>query len=766
MNHWIGVVLGWALLLGAWAGATPQADIPWPNFLQKHDLVWEKPPVRWEEAPYFGNGNMGSMLYLDEKNNRLQLQVFRVDVQDHRDNSHGWTAYSRPRLMIGSFFLQPVGKITGGNWRQSLWNAEVVGDLVTDKGRIDFRHLVHAAQPVMATFLETEGEEKGAKWTWEPAEARTTRPGYPSNEAELKGFANRYGRQYLKTLKVPYRPNPAPVVEKRGEATVSVQDLLAAGQHVVAWREEDWHGGRAHLVCIEKTFPERTAEQKAIQHLAAAVERRPADWLAQHRRWWHVYYPKSFVSLPDARMETIYWHQIYKLAAAGRADGPMLDTAGPWLQPTPWPYITWDLNVQLCYWPVCASNHLDIGQSLLNTLWKNRENMRGNVRPTSWQKDSSYLPVTTAQDLIAPRTEDRRYYDCVGNLPWALHNAWLINRHAMDDKQLREKIVPLMKRGFNFYRHMLSKDEQGRYHLPVTYSPEAGKAPDCNYDLALLKWTSWALLQANGRLRLNDPQASVWRDVYENLTDFPVDENGLMLGAGVPWDQSHRHYSHLLAIYPLYLINIDQGPEAKELIKKSLEHWISYKGALQGYSFTGASSIAAAMGDGDAALKYLSGLERFLQPNGLYKESGPVMETPLSAAQSVHDMLLQSWGKVVRPFPAAPSAWPELSFYNLRAQGGFDVSARRVGGKTVQIDITSQAGKQLFLKPGFDGPFEVKSSRPMQVNEGRRRPGVFRINLKKGETVTLLAKGTKPQPVRPVAKTSGKANSFGVKVKK
>lgn len=28
----------------------------------------------------------------------------------------------------------------------------------------------------------------------------------------------------------------------------------------------------------------------------------------------------------------------------------------------------------------------------------------------------------------------------------------------------------------------------------------------------------------------------------------------------------------------------------------------------------------------------------------MYKEAGPVIETPLSGAQCIHDMLLQSWG--------------------------------------------------------------------------------------------------------------------------
>ena len=110
--------------------------------MAKHDLVWESLPTKWEEAPYLGNGNMGSMIYQDGENNTLRLQIFRVDVQDHRDNTDGWTAYSRPRFMIGSFYLKPVGVLRDCQWRLDLWNAELTGAITTDRGTIHIRHLV------------------------------------------------------------------------------------------------------------------------------------------------------------------------------------------------------------------------------------------------------------------------------------------------------------------------------------------------------------------------------------------------------------------------------------------------------------------------------------------------------------------------------------------------------------------------------------------------------------------------------------------------
>ena len=64
----------------------------------------------------------------------------------------------------------------------------------------------------------------------------------------------------------------------------------------------------------------------------------------------------------------------------------------------------------------------------------------------------------------------------------------------------------------------------------------------------------------------------------------------------------------------------------------------------------------------------------------MYVESGgrnPVLETPLSAAASIMELLLQSWGGKIRVFPAVPEDWNDASFDQLRAQGGFLVSASR-----------------------------------------------------------------------------------------
>ena len=242
--------------------------------------------------------------------------------------------------------------------------------------------------------------------------------------------------------------------------------------------------------------------------------------------------------------------------------------------------------------------------------------------------------------------------------------------------------------------------------------------------------------------------------MLDTLVDFPVGPDGFLIGDGVPLAHSHRHYSHLLMVYPLYLLTWEQ-PEQRDLIERSLKHWIGFEGALQGYSFTGAASISAQMLRGDASAFYLSELlRRFVQPNTMYKESGPVIETPLSAAQSLHDMACQSWGGVIRVFPALPAAWPDVTLHNFRTQGAFLISAVRRGGVTQFVRVASQAGAPCIVRPGIAGPLTVRGGEDRRPRWRQLPNGDVEIELRRGQEAIIEARGSHPHRViAPVATT-------------
>lgn len=224
-----------------------------------------------------------------------------------------------------------------------------------------------------------------------------------------------------------------------------------------------------------------------------------------------------------------------------------------------------------------------------------------------WQKDSAYLPIAVAADMIENRDGDKRYVNLFGALPWALHNCWWQYRYSMDDGMLREKLYPLLRRSINLYLHMVEEGADCKLHLPKTYSPELGSFTDCNFDMALFKWGCHPLLHASQRLKIDDPLIPRWKEVTKRLVAFPVNEHGFMMGDKAGYPVGYRHLGSFLMIYPLYLVNIDQEG-ARELIEKSYSN-VNVPGKMK----MGAGQIHWKLGWGSGRQRqFLSGAAKML----------------------------------------------------------------------------------------------------------------------------------------------------------
>ena len=72
-------------------------------------------------------------------------------------------------------------------------------------------------------------------------------------------------------------------------------------------------------------------------------------------------------------------------------------------------------------------------------------------------------------------------------------------------------------------KHVFQKEADGKYHIPITRSPEyPTKARDTNYNIGLIRWLCQRLLEVNRACNFNDPQASEWQDVLDNLVDYQI----------------------------------------------------------------------------------------------------------------------------------------------------------------------------------------------------------------------------------------------------
>ncbi len=715
------IVLLTLAILPLHAGISDQVD--WKSFLARHDMVWKRLPDRFENAAFTGNGHLGAMVFTTGDQKSLRWQMGRSDV-----------AFWSSRIPIGDLILTPKGKILSGEARLDLWNAEVRGTITTDQGSIDFRTFTHSDRMVNVFETVCHGGEK-ATWTWAP------------------GLATDPRKIYKKEPLTEKDQNPPPVTGTVGDVSFSHQPLKSRHCHTTAWKTVDAGGGKSTVfaaVGFAKT--ESASKDEAIQSVTNAAHTAVAALTESHREWWHAFWPRSFVSIPDTRLESFYHIQTYKMASATRPGRPALDLMGPWFRTTPWAKIWWNLNIQLAYWPQLTGNRLELGESLCELIDNNAKALAKNAG--EFQADSAGVGRASGYDGSAPVGDE------LCNLPWTMHNYWLQYRYSKDDGKLR-RLFPMLKRTTQYYHHLLKEGSDGKLHITRGLSPEYENQPkpnpDCNIDLALLRWGCETLLHSCELLKIDDPLIPKWKDTLARLTPYPQDKNGLMISASVPFASSHRHYSHLVMIYPLYTMTLEQ-PENRALVIKSLKHWMGMPQKLAGYSYTGAASISALLEEGDQAAAYLNKLlDSKIPPNTLYVEAGPCIETPLSAAASLNDMLVSSWGDRIRVFPGAPEAWKDITFHNLRTQGAFLVSSSRKNGFTRWVRIKSLAGQPCRIRPGLQGP--VKATVPFKP----AGEGVYDLELAKDAEAILYSGDTMPNlTVTPVAADSSRCNYYGL----
>lgn len=732
--------------------------VDWRAFLSKQDPVWNRMPTNYFEGPFVGNGLVGAILFQDNKQtNSLRFEIGRTDVYDHRQGV-GSVMHYGGRLPIGHLLLTPSGKIISSSFRTDLWNAEVIGELTTDRGSVTLRCFAPCDSEVLVTQITTHGGEEGTTVTFVPEQ----------------GNSSRYTAQPNRDKNFTYEPNPPFGVMETNGMGLCVQPLAAGSDYATAWKESpDESGQRTIWLSVANRRNTTGSAEDAAANVGKAIKRGVAELEKSHREWWHRFYPASFVTLPDARLESFYWIQLYKLASATRGDRPVVDLMGPWYKNTVWSAYWQNLNTQLAYYTVLPANHPEIGEPLCHLLYERQQDLINNV-PPEYRSDSAALGNPTGfGNLIAPAPGPVREKLGKGSyhfiaLPWLMQQYWLQYRFTMDDGRLRREIHPLLKRAINTYLHVIDPGTDGRYHIPMGYSDEYGNALDTNLNLALLRWGLQTLIADNERLKLNDPDAAKWREVLGKLTDYPADETGLMIGKDTPFAKPHRHYSHLFSIFPLHVLNIEDQPNQKDIMEKSLLHFLSFQGDDCMFKFTGAASLYAALGDGNDALKSLN---RALEPqakgptvgaNTLYSENGwPTFESPISAQRAILDMLIQSWGDKIRVFPACPDAWKDAAFYDLRTEGAFLVSAKRSGGKTLFIGIKSLAGEPCRLKTDLAEPIIAEGIPQSAV---RRVNGLLEIDLKKGQEVVLHEQGVAPPfNIEPLSNQSGLLNAWGAK---
>lgn len=498
----------------------------------------------------------------------------------------------------------------------------------------------------------------------------------------------------------------------------------------------------------ENFIEEAKKELERVSHIGYETLKR------EHVAWWKRYWRKSEISIGDKLLEKTYYRSWYLFASCSRKGFYPMPLQGVWTADNdnipPWKGdYHHDTNTELSYQAYLKANRLEEGRVFIDYLWDLKKQFERFAKDF-YGVNGLLLPSCSTIDG-KPMGGWAQYSLSPTMTIWAAQSFdeyWL---YTGDKKFLKERAYPFLKEvGEAIYG--LLEEKGGKLYLPLSSSPEiydneqrAYLTPNSNFDLALLRYL-YKTLQGYAEV-LQESDAG-YATILDKLDEIAVDGDGvILLDKTQRLPESHRHFSHVLALYPLHLINYDTKKN-KRIYENTLLHLEQLgTGWWVGFSFAMSAQLYAMAHNGNAAYEKLRIFAKgFVADNGFhlngdFKNCGfsqwhyrPfTLEGLFGYCDALQEMLLQEHQSYLDIFPAVPTEWlNKLSFKKLRSYNGVLVSARAERGKVVQVELVLPCNMELRIKNVF------QTSRISCLQNKARsilteKDGYFIIHGKKGK---------------------------------
>ena len=604
-----------------------------------HDLHFDKMPATWDEGIPLGNGLLGCLVWQREPG-KIRLALDRADLWDLRpvaemqDSARFRSTWVQEQLRTGRYaevqrqFDLPYERDAGPT---KIPAAAIEFSYKNTRPLSVHLYLREALCVVtfafgerLSVFLNADGAtghwrfEHGAN---ERAQVALVPPVYAAPAQPGGAAANSVVGHSLQRLGYPQ----GEVTQPSDHSLVYEQTGWGGFRYQVAVRWRDTGGPLAGVQegawSISAHYPDLPADSsaevltEAEASAKAGLSAQPAvraaviaegslDFeknYAAHRSWWAGFWQKSSIRLPDLLLEK-QWHlEQYKFGSASRPGAPPISLQAVWTadngQLPPWKGdFHNDLNTQLSYWAAYGANHVEEARVFLDWLW--------GIRPAAKRFAEQYFGVPGG--LNVPGVSTLRGEPMGGWIQYSFSptvSAWLSQhfwqdwRYTRDADFFREKGQVWMGEAAGFLAGYAVHQQEDSlwFDLPLSTSPEMNDnsaeayfRPITNFDLALVRFVFERQYELALQNRDADWQApDAWGAMLGLLPPLATDSTGLVVAPGHPYSASHRHFSHLMAIYPLGLLQFDRD---SALMARSVRHlerlgtdwWTGYSYAWMG----------------------------------------------------------------------------------------------------------------------------------------------------------------------------------------
>ena len=174
---------------------------------------------------------------------------------------------------------------------------------------------------------------------------------------------------------------------------------------------------------------------------------------ADHKNFWSGFWARSEIIIPDKFLEYLWYFSLYALnstSGIGAKNPQGSSVYGLWYNaPSRWPNCWYeDVNIEEAFWPVYASNHLELSDSFVEGVKARLPAALKSARSRHGAKGASFGYFL---------------YHCIG--PWYCQYLWWHYRYSGDKAFLRETAYPIMKEVLAFFEDILVPEDDGTLSL-------------------------------------------------------------------------------------------------------------------------------------------------------------------------------------------------------------------------------------------------------------------------------------------------------------
>ena len=650
-----------------------------------------------------------------------------------------WDNGVRLRILT---YIPPQDNVLVVRWELSGWDEATR----TGEGPPPLWLSLHRwADPSPRAFAERYGREVAlGSWGGKPGEEGTPLPP-PAVEqrAGLTVIEQRFPGE--PTFPQGFRYLLAPLVEEgqieqrpqesSGEARLH---LLPPAESTEGWAavamttESDPGGAEAHLARTGAAWAGRLRAQ------GATWERQTQEAAAE-------FWSRSAVSLEDPLLEDLWYATLHARRCTTRAGKT---PPGLFLPSTVNDYSLWhgdyhtNYNYQQPYWGDYVANQIEVGDAYFAGMAYLLQ--MGRLIAERYYGTRGTFIQLTGYPLLA---ED----DVLGALPmgrmaymtgWAASQYWWRYLYTLDRQWLEETGYPALRDCALFYLDFMTAGEDGRYHLFPSNQGESGFTgdpadfTDLPQVVAHARYCLRIAIRAAEVLGRDADLCAQWQ---ERLDQGPADSTPYEELGGLARrlaEHNPPEFGYGSCCRPPAEVITDPWPGSRSW----LDRW--YPGQ---YPLAALPLLHTGMITGEAAYAGLRRMvERWRRPNGvlpamaasMYGHAGAWTES-LGFIAPLQEMLLQSFGGVIRLFPVWPTA-EEAEFRQLRAEGAFLVSAAWREGTVSTVQIHSEKGAVCRLLSPWPGGCRVQVSGGDAVQTQTEPDDVCSWETRAGEDYAVL----------------------------